>query len=90
MEPEWRTNIGEQARQIMLHTNRYSQSVDVVILSEQTLFIMQEHGGTIRYQRRYSFSPSCFLAYNLKVMGEDLFAPPHSDKSKLIDEALTK
>ena len=64
--------------------------MDLVVLGEQSLFVVSEHGGAVRYQRRFDFSPSCILAYSLRTMGDDLFVAPGEDKSQIIDNALTK
>lgn len=90
MEAKWVTCIGESARQMELHINRYTKQCDVVVLGEQSLFILTEHGGQIRYQRRFHFSPSYFLPYSLKTMGADIYVAPSEDRSVVIDNALTK
>lgn len=76
IQPSWVANIGEQARQIRLHLNIYLQHHDIVVLGEQSLFILSEHGGKLRYQKRYQFSPSCFVAYHLPRRGADLYLEP--------------
>ena len=67
------SNLGEQARQITLHYNIYLQNWDILVLGEQSLFILSEHGGKVRYQKRYTFSPSCFISYHLGRRGADLY-----------------
>ena len=49
VEPAWVTNIGEHPRQMKIHKSKYANSNDIVVLGEQTLFIMSEIGGTIRF-----------------------------------------
>lgn len=43
IETEWVCNIGEQARQIRMHFNKYTQLFDVVVLGENSLFILNDH-----------------------------------------------
>jgi|TARA_B110001450_G_C17517196_1_gene438980 hypothetical protein len=52
LQPTWTANIGEQAREMRVHFNRYLQSADLVVLGEQSFFILNEHGGKLRYQKR--------------------------------------
>ncbi len=47
--PSWVTNIGEHPRQMKIHKSKYANSNDIVVLGEQTLFIMSEIGGTLRF-----------------------------------------
>ena len=49
MEPLWITNIGEQANQIVIHANNISQKKDLVVVGEQTIYILNESDGRIRY-----------------------------------------
>ena len=72
LSPGWTCNIGEQARQITLHNNRYTGAFDVVVLGEHSIFVLNELNGKIRYQKRFNFSPSCFHSYHLTKMGADL------------------
>ena len=78
MEPSWVTNIGEQARQMKLMLNKYTDQNDIIVLGESTLFILNEN-GSIRFQKRYSFSPSCFVPYNMPGMGHDLYCGPQEN-----------
>jgi len=89
IDPTWTTNIGEQARQMRFHSNRYSRQNDIVVLGEQTLFVLVEHGGGIRFQKRYSFTPSCFIAYNLQRPGADLYVPPDQTPDQVLANAGT-
>lgn len=49
MEPDWLCNLGEQAYHIVYHFNKISKKNDIVVVGDQTLFIVNEHGGKIRY-----------------------------------------
>lgn len=53
------------------HQNRYTKTIDIVVACEQTIFILNER-GTIRYQRRLEFQPSCLLTYHLPSIGADI------------------
>jgi Bardet-Biedl syndrome 9 protein len=87
IKPAWICNIGEQARHIQIHFNKYTQQSDVVVLGENSLFILNENSGSIRYQKRYNFSPACFLTYHLPVNGADIFVEDGEDKREVIDRA---
>lgn len=51
---------------------------------------MLEAGGKIRYQRRFSFSPSCLIAYHLGDFGDDIYVGPGEDKDEVLDNAISK
>jgi hypothetical protein len=85
IEPSWVANIGEQARQISIHYNIYLQNNDIIVLGESSMFIVSEHGGKVRYQRRYTFSPSCFISYHLPRRGADLFVEPKQSVEQVIE-----
>lgn len=57
--------MGEQASHIVYHTNKVSNKNDIVVLGEQTFFILNEADGKIRYQRRLEFVPSCIKTYHV-------------------------
>jgi hypothetical protein len=61
----WVTNIGEQANQIVIHANNISQKKDLVVVGEQTIYILNESDGRIRYQRRLEYTPSCIKTYHV-------------------------
>jgi hypothetical protein len=65
VEPLWITNIGEQANQIVIHANNISQKKDLVVVGEQTIYILNESDGRIRYQRRLEYTPSCIKTYHV-------------------------
>ena len=73
MEPSWVTNIGEQAKQMRIHFNKYLDDNDIVVLAENTLFILSENGGKIRFQKRFGYSPASFITYHLRNDGKDIF-----------------
>jgi len=87
METTWVCNIGEQARQIRVHFNKYIMQNDIVVLGETTLFILLEHEGEIRFQKRYHFAPSCLIPYHLRGSGNDLYLEPEEDVDELIYRA---
>lgn len=88
MQTSWTTNIGEQARQICLHLNRYTQQNDVVVLGESTIFVLNEGNGHIRFQKRFTFTPACFITYNLSgSLGEELFVPQGENPDEIVDKA---
>ena len=52
------------------------------------MFILNESNGSIRYQKRFSFTPACFLPYNLNgALGDELYVAPGMDKEILVDKA---
>jgi len=53
---------------IVMHENAYSLKRDIVISCEQQVFILTEE-GSIRYQRRLDFTPSCLKTYHLDRLG---------------------
>ena len=65
VEAMWVANIGEMPTQIVLHDNKISQKKDLVVVGEQTLFILNEADGRIRYQRRLEYTPSCIKTYHV-------------------------
>ena len=59
IQPDWVCNLGEQATHIVYHYNQVSRRHDIVVVGEQTLFVLNEGAdGKIRYQRRLEFAPS--------------------------------
>ena len=72
LNPDWISNIGEQAMHMVLHLNQYSNSHDIVVSCEQQVFILTDQ-GEIRYQRRLDFMPSCLKTYHLPKAGADVF-----------------
>ena len=81
MDPSWVTNIGEQAKQMRLHYNKYLEENDIVVLAENTLFILTENGGKIRFQKRFGFSPASFITYHLRTDGNDIFPEVHGKQN---------
>lgn len=57
---------------IVVHFNRYSAKYDVVASGEQTFFILTSDKGSIRYQRRLDYQPSCLKTYHLPTLGSDI------------------
>ena len=49
----------------MQHANNISLKKDIVVVGEQTVFILNETDGKIRYQRRLDFNPSCIKTYHV-------------------------
>jgi hypothetical protein len=47
---------------------------------------MSEIGGFLRFQKRFSFSPSAFITYNLDNFGADLYVGPEENlESKIMN-----
>ena len=90
MEPSWVSNIGEQARQICMHFNKYTQQTDVMVLGEYSLFILTEHQGQIRYQKRLNFSPSYMMPYHLDTPGSDIQLEEGEMLQNVLNSAATK
>lgn len=87
VKPAWICNIGEQARHIQIRFNKYTQQTDVVVLGENSLFILNENSGKIRYQKRYNYSPACLLTYHLEGNGADIYVEENEDKDQVIYKA---
>ena len=65
MESDWTCNIGEQAFHMYYHKNRNTHKFDIVVVGTQTLFIIKEGDGSLRYHRRLDYPPSCIKTYHL-------------------------
>lgn len=50
---------------MVYHPNMISRKCDIVIVGEQTVFILNEADGKIRYQRRLEYTPSCIKTYHV-------------------------
>lgn len=70
IKPDWLCNIGEQAFHMHYHKNRITKKYDVVVVGTQTLFILKEGDGSLRYHRRLDYPPSCIKSYHLGNAGE--------------------
>ena len=66
IQPEWVCNIGEQAFHMIYHKNKNTgQKVnDIVVVGDQSMFIINEGTGKLKYSRRYDYSPSCIKVYH--------------------------
>ena len=58
IKPDWTCNIGEQAFHMNYHKNKNTKKYDIVVVGTQTLYILTEGAGAIRYQRRLDYPPS--------------------------------
>jgi hypothetical protein len=63
------------------HYNQVSRRHDIVAIGEQTMFVINEADGKIRYQRRLEFTPSCIHTYHIPTM-KDIF---ESDERSLVE-----
>lgn len=70
--------------------NKYLQATDIVVLGEQSLFVITEHQGKIRYQKRFIFSPVCMINFHLRRNGEDIYVDDGEDLNEIIDSAASK
>lgn len=48
LEPDWTCNLGEQAHHMVYHWNKITKKYDIVVVCEQTFFVINEK-GEIRY-----------------------------------------
>lgn len=67
---------------MVAHHNQYSDSKEVIVSCEQTLFIINA-AGQIRYQRRLDYTPSCLLTYHLEKHGADIFEDEERTKESV-------
>ena len=74
--------------QIVAHHNRYSDSKELVVTGEQTLFIITDK-GQIRFQRRLEFTPSCLLTYHLGKFGADIYEDDERTKEDVQKQVQT-
>ena len=65
------------------HFNKYSNSNEIVVTGEQTLFVITDK-GQIRYQRRLDYQPSCLMTYHLEAMGADIFEDDERTKQQVM------
>jgi len=70
IKPDWVCNIGEQAFHMHYHKNKNTKKYDIVIVGTQTLYVLTEGTGKIRYQRRLDYPPSCIKTYHLDNSSE--------------------
>ena len=57
---------------MVYHWNKISKKFDIVVVCEQTFFIVNENGD-IRYQRRLEYTPSCIKTYHIPGTNKDIF-----------------
>ena len=71
-----------------MHFSRFTETNEIVVLGESTMFIINESNGNIRYQKRFSFTPACFIPYNLNcALGDELYVAPGMDRNILVEAA---
>lgn len=70
IKADWTCNIGEQAFHMHYHKNKNTRKYDIIVIGTQTLYILTEGGGKIRYQRRLDYPPSCIKTYHLNSSSE--------------------
>jgi Bardet-Biedl syndrome 9 protein len=70
VKADWTCNIGEQAFHMHYHKNKNTKKFDIVVVGTQTLFILTEGAGKLRYQRRLDYPPSCIKTYHLNSSSE--------------------
>ena len=58
---------------MVYHYNKISKRHDIVVVGEQTFFILHEKDGLIRYQRRLEYTPSCVKTYHVPGNNKDIF-----------------
>lgn len=68
------------------HFNKYSNTNEVVVSGEQTVFVVTDK-GQIRYQRRLDYTPSCLMTYHLEAMGADIFEDDERKKEQVMAQA---
>ena len=86
IEPEWTCNLGEQPMLMVTHYNRYTETKEVLVSCEQSIFIITDKGG-IRYQRRLDYTPSCLLTYHLDQHGADIYEDDERTKDSVLLQA---
>lgn len=67
VRPEWSINLGQPALEIacgQVTAGADGSICDVVALCQDTLYVITD-AGTLRWQRRLSFEPSCLTLYQL-------------------------
>ena len=84
LEPHWIANLGEQASHLVYHMNKTSKKYDVVVVGEQTFFVLNEQDGRIRYQRRLEFAPSCIATYHT---AKDVFENEDRNAEQVLQQA---
>lgn len=50
---------------MVYHANKISKKNDIVVVGEHTLFVLNEADGSIRYQRRLDYTPSCIKTFHV-------------------------
>jgi hypothetical protein len=63
---------------MVYHFNKISKKYDIVVVCDQTLFIVNEMGGKLRYQRRLECTPSCIKTYHIPGNNKDIYE--HEDR----------
>jgi hypothetical protein len=69
-----------------VHMNRYSLQLDLVVTTDQYLYILTEM-GKIRYQRRLDFTPSCLCTYHLNTPGSDIYEDESRSRMQVMSDA---
>jgi hypothetical protein len=58
---------------MIYHVNKTLKKNDIVVVGEQTFFIINESDGKIRYQRRLEYTPSCIKTYHIPGQSKDIY-----------------
>eukprot|EP00347_Sterkiella_histriomuscorum_P008020 403346677 len=88
LQPDWTCNIGEQAHHLVYHDNKISKRNDIVVVGEQSFFIVQESDGNIRYQRRLEYTPSCIKTYHIPGQNKDIFENEDRQAQTVVSQAI--
>lgn len=86
LQPAWIANLGEQSNHMKTHLNKYTEKYDVVVACDQSLFILTDE-GTLRYQKRFEYTPSCLKTYHLSAFGADIYEDHERSAATVIEDA---
>jgi hypothetical protein len=70
------------------HYNKVSRRYDIVIVGEQTFYILNEADGKIRYQRRLEYNPSCLRVYHVP-QHKDIFVSEERSFTQVVSQAIS-
>jgi hypothetical protein len=74
---------------MIYHYNKTSRRYDIVVVCEQTFYVLNEADGKIRYQRRLEYSPSCLRVYHAPGQNKDIFENEERSHGQVMSAAIS-
>ena len=67
---------------MVAHKNQNAKMSEVVVVGEQSLFLINPDDGKITYQRRFDFNPSCITVFH-NPRGSEIYSGEKRDVSQI-------